>query len=60
MDRGANGGLAGNDVSIIHERYLPRFIYVSTINKYHVKELEIVTSEGVVPSQQGEVIAILY
>ena len=59
IDRGANGGLAGNDVRVICRHNPPRLIDVSGIGGHNVKNLEIVTAGGVVKSQRGEVIAIL-
>ena len=58
IDIGANCGLAGSDVRIINKHDPPRLIDISVINNHEVKDLEIVTAGGVVPSQKGEVIAI--
>ena len=60
IGRRANGGLAGSDVRIINKHDPPRFIDISGINKYEVKDLQIVTAGGVVPSHRGDVIAILH
>ena len=60
VDRGANGGLAGNDVRIIHKAADPRLVDVSGIDSHQVNNLPIVTVGGVVPSQRGPVIAIMH
>ena len=59
IDRGANGGLAGNDVRVIFKHNPPRLIDVSGTGGHNVKNIEIVTAGGVVTSQRGEVILIL-
>ena len=60
IDRGANGGLAGDDVKIICYHDPPRYIDVSGINSHKVEDLQIVTAGGVAPSQRGPVIIILH
>ena len=60
VDRGANGGLAGGDVRIIHKDESPRLVDVSGIDSHQVTNLPIVTVGGVVPSQRGPVIAIMH
>ena len=59
IDRGANGGLAGSDVRIIHKHANPRLVDVSGIDSHQVTDLPIVTVGGGVPSQRGDVIAIM-
>ena len=58
VDRGANGGIAGNDVRIIGTTN--RTVDVSGIDNHQMTNLRIVTAGGVVPTQHGEVIAILH
>ena len=60
VDRGANGGLAGNDIRIICKHNPPRYIDVSGLDNHQVKDLEIVTAAGLAPSQRGPVIIILH
>ena len=60
VDRGANGGLAGNDVRVICKHNPPRYIDVSGLDSHQVKDLEIITAGGVAPSQKGPVIIILH
>ena len=60
IDRGANGGLAGSDVRIVHKAAVPRYVDVSGIDSHQVTDLPIVTVGGVVPSQRGDVIAIMH
>ena len=47
VDRGANGGLAGNDVCIIHKSENPRTVDVSGIDGHEICGLPIVTVGGV-------------
>ena len=60
VDRGANGGLAGSDVRVIHPHANPRLVDVSGIDSHQVTDLPILTVGGVVPSQRGNVIAIMH
>ena len=57
IDRGANGGLAGNDVRIISKT--DREVDVSGIDGHQMSNLPIVTAGGVVLTQRGEVIVIM-
>ena len=58
VDRGANGGIAGNDVRIIATT--DRSVDVSGIDNHQMTNLRIVTAGGVVPTQLGDVIVILH
>ena len=58
VDRGANGGLAGDDVRIVQSS--GRVVDVSGIDGHCVNNLPIVTAGGVVQSQRGPVIVILH
>ena len=60
VDRGANGGLAGDDVRIVHKSEHPRTVDVSGIDNHEITGLPIVTVGGVVQSQRGPVIAIMH
>lgn len=60
IDRGANGGLAGSDVRIVHKHANPRYVDVSRIDSHQVTDLPIVTVGGVAPSQRGDVIVIMH
>ena len=54
------GGLAKDDLQIICNDNSFRYIDISEVNDYQVKDLEIVTASGVAPSQQSSVIIILH
>ena len=60
IDRGANGGLAGSNVWIVHKPVNPRFVDVSGIDSHRVTDLPLVTVDGVVTFQCGDVIAIMH
>ena len=60
IDRGANGGLAGDDVRVVCNHDPSKFINVSGIDSHQVKDLPIVTAGGVAPSQRGDIIVILH
>ena len=60
IDCGANGGLAGADVRVIHHSATPRTVDVSGIDGHQITNLPLVTAGGVVQSQRGPVIAILH
>ena len=57
IDRGANGGLAGDNVRLISKS--DRTVDVSGIDNHEMNNLAIVSVGGVVRTQRGEVIAIL-
>ena len=58
IDRGANGGIVGDDARIIAET--DRVVNVQGIRDHQVTDLKIVSAGGVVDSQHGSVIAILH
>jgi hypothetical protein len=58
VDRGANGGIAGNDVRIIDKS--PRTVNVQGIDNHQVTDLAIGTVGGVINTQHGPVIAIFH
>ena len=57
VDRGANGGIAGNDIRVITKT--DRMVDVSGIDNHEMTNLQIVTAGGVVKSQRGNIIVIL-
>jgi hypothetical protein len=58
VDRGANGGLAGSDVRVIHKTH--RSVDVRGIDNHQVTDIAIGTVGGVVTTQKGPVIAIMH
>ena len=58
IDRGANGGIVGDDARIIAET--SRVVNVQGIRDHQVTDLKIVSAGGVVDSQHGPVIAIFH
>ena len=57
IDRGANGGLADNDVRVVSKT--DREVDVSGIDGHQMSNLPIVTAGGVVLTQPGEAIVIM-
>ena len=58
VDRGANGGIAGDDVRVILKTL--RNVDIQGIDNHQIQNIPIVTAGGVVKSQRGPVIAILH
>jgi hypothetical protein len=58
IDRGANGGLVGNDVRIM--RTTDREVGVSGIGNHQMTNLRIVTAGGVVSTQCGELLLVMH
>ena len=58
VDRGANGGLAGNDVRVISKT--DRLVDVSGLDNHEMTNLHIVTAGGVITTQHGEAILIMH
>ena len=56
VDRGANGGIAGNDMTIIEDT--GRTVNISGIDDHQLTDLKIVTAGGVVQSQHGPIILV--
>ena len=56
VDRGANGGLAGSDMRIIHKTY--RKINIQGIDNHEVTGLDVVTAATLLNTYQGKVIGI--
>jgi hypothetical protein len=58
IDRGANGGVAGDDVRVIFRTNRP--VDIKGIDNHHVNNIGIGTVGGVVQTQHGPVIAIMH
>ena len=56
VDRGANGGLAGSDMHVIHRTY--RKINIQGIDNHEVTGLDVVTPATLLNTSQGKVIGI--
>ena len=57
MDRGANGGIAGNDCVVIRE--CDRQVDVTGIDNHEISDMTIVDAVGKIITQRGPAIAIL-
>ena len=58
IDRGANGGLAGCNVRVLHKT--GRQVDVQGIDNHQITNIPIVTAAGVVNTQREEVILIMH
>ena len=56
VDRGANGGLAGSDMRVIHKTH--RKINIQGIDNHEVTGLDVVTDATLLNTSQGKVIGI--
>ena len=56
VDRGANGGLAGSDMRVIHKPY--RKINIQGIDNHEVTGLDVVTAATLLNTSQGKIIGI--
>ena len=56
VDRGANGGLAGSDMRVIHKTH--RKINIQGIDNHEVTDLDVVTAATLLNTSQGKVIGI--
>lgn len=59
VDRGANGGLAGEDMRVISQSS-HRAVHVEGIDNHQVRDVPIVTAGGVLQTTTGEVIGIFH
>ena len=59
VDRGANGGLAGEDMRVIATSP-HRSVHVEGIDNHQVRDIPIVTAGGVLHTNQGDVIGIFH
>ena len=57
VDRGSNGGLAGDDVQVISK--ISRTVNVQCIDNHQCINIQVVTTEAITRSQQGSVIIIM-
>ena len=58
VDRGANGGIAGDEVRIIEKS--DRTVNVRGFDNHQITTIPIVTAGGVIKTQHGPAIAILH
>jgi hypothetical protein len=58
VDRGANGGIAGDDVRIIDKS--GQFVDVQGIDNHQLVDIPLVTAGAVVRTQRGDIIAIMH
>ena len=58
VDRGANGGVAGEDVRVIDRTH--RTVNIRGVGNHEISDIHIGTVGAVVPTQRGEVIAIMH
>src|SRR5688572_1357631 len=58
VDRGANGGITGDDVRIIAKN--DRSVDIQGTDNHRVNAIPIVTAGGVITTQKGPVIAIMH
>ena len=56
VDRGANGGLAGSDMRVIHKTH--RKINIQGIDNHEVTGLDVITAATLLNTSQGKVIGI--
>ena len=58
IDRGANGGIAGDNVRIISKT--GRSVDIQGIDNHRINQIPIITAGGVITIQKGPVIAIMH
>ena len=58
VDRGANGGIGGADVRVIHDTH--RRVDVQGIDNHQMTNVRICTVGGVIQTQHGEVLAVFH
>lgn len=58
IDRGANGGVAGNDVRVISKTFPHRKVDIQGIDNHQMNDIYIGDVGGVVETQNGPIIAI--
>ncbi len=58
IDRGANGGIAGDDIHIIEKSN--QTVDVRGIDNHQITNIPIVTARGIIKTQHGPAIAILH
>ena len=60
VDRGANGGVAGEDIRIVDQQTPLKTVNIQGIDNHQINDVRVGTVAAVVPSQRGEVIAIMH
>ena len=60
VDRGANGGFAGEDVRVLEYCYPNRMADVAGIEDHTIKDLRIGTVAGLIQTQRGPIIGIMH
>jgi len=60
IDRGANGGIQGDDMCVVNIAQPERCIDVTGIDDHEIPKLRIGTAAGVATSQSGEVILVFH
>lgn len=58
VDRGANGGIVGQDMRVIEKE--TRTVNVQGIDNHQINNIPLVTAGGVVQMQKGEAIAVVH
>ena len=58
VDRGANGGIAGDNIQVISKT--GQTVDIQGIDNHRINEIPIVTAGGVITTQKGPVIAIMH
>ena len=58
MDRGANGGIAGNDVRVIDRQF--RSVSIQGIDNHQLNDIPIGTVGGVIQTHLGPAILIMH
>ena len=58
IDRGANGGIAGDGVRVIFRTN--RTVEIKGVDKHHVNNIGSGSGDGVVQTQHGPVLAIMH
>ena len=60
IDRGANGGVAGEDVRIVDQHTPFKTVDIQGIDDHQITNVRLGTVGAVVPSQRGDVIVIMH
>jgi hypothetical protein len=58
VDRGANGGVCGEDMLVVEES--ERFVDVNCLADHKVNQLRIVTSQALVTTHKGNAVSIFH
>ena len=60
VDRGANGGISGNDTRIVEDGRTGKYIDLCGIDNHTINQVELVTCGAYVRSDQGPIILIMH